>query len=120
MALEVGAGLVVGVVSAFFGVGGGTLLVPFMVLVLGFGQHLAEGTSLAVIIPTAVVGAAAHMGRGYVSLRHGLTLGAGGVFGSFLGVGLALHLDAPTLQSLFGISMVLLGSHLVVQGVRDR
>jgi uncharacterized protein len=120
VALEVGAGVVVGVVSALFGVGGGTILVPFMVLVLGFGQHLAEGTSLAVIIPTAAVGAAAHRGRGYVSLRHGLILGAGGVLGSLLGVQLALGLDASALQSLFGVSMVILGARLVVQGVRDR
>ncbi|MGH8573566.1 MAG: TSUP family transporter, partial [Gammaproteobacteria bacterium] len=61
-----GAGIGVGVFSALFGVGGGIIMVPFMTLVLDKGQHLAEGTSLLVIVPTAIVGALAHRRAGYI------------------------------------------------------
>ena len=49
-------GVVVGVASGLLGVGGGTLIVPFLTLAAGFSQHSAEATSLLVILPTAIVG----------------------------------------------------------------
>ena len=55
--LAVLSGLVVGVLSGLIGIGGGVLLVPIMVLGFGFGQHLAQGTSLAAILPSSLVGA---------------------------------------------------------------
>ena len=59
-----GVGLLAGVLSGLFGVGGGVLLVPAMVIVLGYGQHLAQGTSLLVIIPTAIAGPSPIAGPG--------------------------------------------------------
>ena len=55
--LAAAAGLLTGLLSAIFGVGGGQIVIPFMVLVLGTSQHVAEGTSLLVIVPTSLGGA---------------------------------------------------------------
>ena len=52
----IAVGLAAGLLSGLFGVGGGTVIVPMLVLLLGFDQKLASGTSLAAIVPTAVVG----------------------------------------------------------------
>ena len=110
-------GLVVGMLGALLGVGGGLMMVPFMVLVLDRTQHVAEGTSLLVIIPTAAVGAIAHYTRGYVSLRAAGLLGVGGVIGALAGARLALGVSAPALESLFGLLVIGVGVRFIQQGI---
>ena len=111
-------GVTVGVLSALFGIGGGIAMVPFMVLLLDKGQHLAEGTSLLVIIPTAVAGVIAHHKRGYVSFRHAGWLAAGGVFGAYFGARIALELDDELLKIAFALFLVVMGARLIRDGRR--
>lgn len=111
-------GIGVGLLSALFGIGGGIAMVPFMVLLLERSQHLAEGTSLLVIIPTAIAGVLAHHKRGYVSFRLAATLAIGGVVGAFLGARLALTLDASALEMYFAIFLVLMGVRIILEGVK--
>lgn len=111
-------GAVVGVLSGLFGIGGGIAMVPFMVLLLDRTQHLAEGTSLLVIIPTAIAGVVAHHKRGYVSFRHGGVLAIGGVFGAFIGARLALSIDQEMLQRVFAIFLVFMGARVIHDGRR--
>jgi uncharacterized membrane protein YfcA len=106
IALVVFAGLVTGVFSAIFGVGGGAIVVPFMVLALGAAQHLAEGTSLVVIVPTALVGAWAHGRRGYVNVRAALLLVLGGVLGAVAGALLANQLDGDLLRRIYAVFLL--------------
>ncbi|HEU4488752.1 MAG TPA: sulfite exporter TauE/SafE family protein [Actinomycetota bacterium] len=113
-------GVVTGVLSSLLGVGGGIVMVPFMVLLLGLGQQIAEGTSLLVIIPTSVAGVLAHRQGGFVALRTGLVVGAGGVAGSFLGARLALITPGNLLQKAFGIVLALAGARLVRDGLKLR
>lgn len=93
-------------------------MVPFMVLVLGFDQHLAQGTSLAVIIPTAIAGAVAHHKRGFVDPRTAAFLAVGGVLGVYAGSALALATAGETLRVAFGLVVIGLGARLIVQGAR--
>lgn len=116
----VAVGVLVGVVSALFGIGGGLLMVPFMVLVLGFDQHLAQGTSLAVIIPTAIAGAVAHRKRGFVESKTAAFLAVGGVVGVYAGSQIALATAGDTLRVAFGFVLIGLGLRLVVQGARGQ
>ena len=116
----VAAGTGVGLLSALFGVGGGLVMVPFMTLALGESQHLAEGTSLLVIVPTAVSGVIAHMRREYVSFPHAALLALGGVGGAYLGALAALELEAGTLQTVFGVFLAIMGVRTVVDGYRTR
>ncbi len=114
------AGVVVGVVSALFGVGGGVLMVPFLVLIVGLGQHAAEGTSLLVIVPTAIVGTIAHVRRGYVEVPTAARLAVGGVVGAVAGALLGLELSAGTLRSLFALLVALVGIRMIYDGIRLR
>jgi uncharacterized protein len=109
IALAIGAGS--GIVSGLLGVGGGVFMVPGMVLFLGMTQHVAEGTSLLVIIPTALVGAFTLWRRGYVLLLMGAILGAGGIAGALIGVHIAVSVPGHTLRVLFVV-------YLIVTGVR--
>jgi uncharacterized protein len=96
------SGFAVGVLSGIMGVGGGVLLVPIMTLGFGLSQHLAQGTSLAAIIPTSIVGAATHQRRRNVVAPAALWMGAGGVLGAAIGAAIALHLPRDVLARVFG------------------
>lgn len=109
-------GLAVGALSGAFGVGGGPLMVPVLVLAYGLEQHAAQGTSLAVIVPTAVVGAVAHHRRGLVDWRAAAYMSLGGIAGVFFGARLALEIEAETLQGIFGVVLVAVGIGLTLQG----
>lgn len=111
--LAVGVGA--GGLSAVLGIGGGVVLVPALVLGFGFSQHAAEGTSLAVIVPTALLGAARHTRRGYTDWRAGLTVGLGGVVGAPAGAAVALTLEGLVLQRLFAVLLLVLGLRLLWQ-----
>lgn len=115
-----GAGLAVGVMSALFGVGGGILMVPFMVLVLDRGQHLAEGTSLLVIVATAVVGTIGHARNGHVSFRSAVFMGAGGIAGAVAGAAIALGTPGEVLRRLFACLVIFSGVRLVTKSRAER
>jgi uncharacterized protein len=120
IAFIVVAGVLVGLLSALFGIGGGLIMVPFLVLALGRSQHLAEGTSLVVVVPTAVAGAIAHWRNGFVSLRESALLAIGGVVGVYLGASIALETSGGTLRVLFGVFLAAMGARNVWQGARER
>jgi uncharacterized membrane protein YfcA len=94
-------GLAAGFLAGLLGIGGGVFLVPAMVLIMGFDQHIAQGTSLLVMIPAALTGSYTHYRKGRLVLRDAFTLGAGGIIGAFLGAVLALSLDDELLRRLF-------------------
>ncbi len=109
-------GVVVGVASAYLGVGGGVLMVPFIAVALEHGQHVAEGTALLVSVPTAIAGALSHRRRGFVLGRRAAPMALGGVAGSFAGARLALALDGDTLRTLFGLLLVVAGAAMALRG----
>jgi uncharacterized protein len=111
-------GVAVGAFSALLGVGGATLMVPFMTLALGYGQHVSEGTALLVVVPTAVAGVVAHRRRGYVDFRGAALLAAGGVAGAFAGARAALEISGEDLKLGFGIFLVAMGLRMVLHGLR--
>ena len=111
-------GVAAGVASGLLGVGGGTLVVPFLTLAVGLTQHSAEATSLLVILPTAVVGSLVLRRRGVGDLRLALRFGVVGAIGSVLGALLALALPASTLRLVFAVFVGLVGLRLARDGLR--
>jgi len=108
----------VGVGSGLLGVGGGTLIVPFLTLAVGFSQHAAEATSLLVILPTAIAGSLALRRKGVGNLGLALRFGVVGAVGSVLGALLALALPASTLRLVFAVFVGLVGLRLARDGLR--
>ena len=111
-------GVVVGVASGLLGVGGGTLIVPFLTLAVGFSQHSAEATSLLVILPTAVAGSLALRRRGVGDLGLALRFGVVGAVGSVLGALLALALPGSALRLVFAVFVGVVGLRLARDGLR--
>jgi len=106
-------GLATGVLSGLMGVGGGVIMVPTMVLLLGFPQTLAQGISLAVIIPTALSGAIMHYRLGNIRPSDVCWLALGGLPAGWLGSILAIHAGAPLLRVLFGLLLAVVGVMMV-------
>ena len=111
-------GVAVGVASGLLGVGGGTLVVPFLTLAVGLSQHSAEATSLLVILPTAIAGSLVLRRRGVGDLGLALRFGVVGAVGSVLGALLALALPAGTLRVVFAVFVGLVGLRLGWDGLR--
>ncbi len=106
-------GLVAGTYAGLLGVGGGIIMVPSLVILLGQDQQVAQGTSLLVIVATALAGTAANARRGLLDRRLAILLGLGGVAGTIAGALLALRvLDESTLQRVFGAVLVLIAVRL--------
>src|SRR5215468_768760 len=96
-------GLGVGVLVGLLGVGGGVVLVPAMVYLLGMDQHLSQGTSLFILIPPIGLGALReYWKQGQVDLRAGILCALGMLLGALGGSLVALPLPPRRLQGLFG------------------
>ena len=99
-----------GVASGLFGIGGGVLLVPLLVLLFDFPQHRAQGTSLVALIPpTGLLAFLAYAKAGFVSWETGLLLIPGVFAGGILGSWLAKHLRPRRMQQVFAGLMFALG-----------
>ncbi len=112
-------GVLAGVASGLLGVGGGTLIVPFLVLAVGLTQHGAEATSLLVILPTAIVGSLTLRRKGVGNLGLALRFGLVGAIGAFAGAKLALALPASTLKIVFSVFVGIVGLKLAYDGWRS-
>ena len=105
----VATGTLVGFASGLLGVGGGFIMVPvqfFLLTAMGVDPttaiRIAFGTSLAVILPTAVSGAMGHMRRGAVMVRPAVLMGVSGIIGAFIGGTTASNVPGDFLKFLFG------------------
>lgn len=115
----VGVGLVMGVASGLFGIGGGLILVPVLIAFFGMGDLLAKGTSLLAMIPTSVTGSIANLRAGLVRLADGLVVGAAAVVSSFGGVALAFLIPPRLAAVLFAALLVLVIAQLVFRALRS-
>jgi uncharacterized protein len=99
-------GFVAGVVGGALGVGGGIVLVPVLTIAFGVPQTVAQGTSLATIVPTSISGAVAQDRAGNVIRRAALWMALAGLVAAVAGALLALALPTEVLQRLFGAFLV--------------
>ena len=106
-------GLVGGVTSGLFGVGGGIVMVPAMFYLLKTDIKTAVGTSLVVIIPTALTGALKHWHLGNIDWRMAASLIPLAIVGGFVGAWLTGPLHADVLKRLFGGLLVLAGIYTI-------
>jgi uncharacterized membrane protein YfcA len=110
-------GLVSGVTSGLFGVGGGIIMVPAMIFLLSppiRDIKQAIGTSLAVIIPTALMGSCKHFLQGNLDWRVALALAPSAVLGGYLGAWWTSAIPAESLRRAFGGFLVLVGLRLLL------
>jgi uncharacterized protein len=106
-------GLLAGLLAGLFGVGGGVVMVPLLVTLMGFSQHRAHATSLGAILPIAAVGAATFAIEGEIDPLIAMFMSVGSLAGAPLGVRLMMRTPEAALRIVFGCLMIVVGGLLL-------
>jgi uncharacterized protein len=107
-------GLAGGFIGGALGLGGGIIIVPALVFIMGFSQHQAQGTSLAVIVfPVAFLGAYNYYKGGFVNIKFVLFLAIAFFVGSYLGSLMSISLPEKMLKKIFGFTVLLLSLKMI-------
>jgi len=110
----VAIGLVAGIVSGLFGVGGAIVIIPGLVLLLKMSQHAANGTSLAaLLLPVGLLGTIEYYRRGEVNLPYAVVIAGGLLFGALIGARLAGSLSDVALRRAFGAFLLVVSVRLL-------
>lgn len=106
-------GLVAGYFSGLVGIGGGVIIVPALVLLFGFSEHTAQGTTLALLIPPiGILAVMTYFQRGYVDIKTAAIICVGFVLGGFFGGKMAVALPESVLRKVFAVMLMLLGAKM--------
>jgi uncharacterized protein len=106
-------GLVAGVLSGLIGIGGGIIMVP-MLLLLGFSQQQAQGTSLAALLPPVTILAVLNYHKaGFINWKYALIISLVFVIGGYLGSKIAINIDQRTLKKIFGFVLLFIAGKMI-------
>jgi uncharacterized membrane protein YfcA len=108
-------GLVAGILGGLMGIGGGIIVVPALVLIFGFSQHLAQGTTLAMMVPPiGLLAAWMYYSKGYVDIKVAALMCAGFFVGGLLGARFATVIPDQILRKIFGVVMLLASLKMIL------
>src|SRR5690606_5822789 len=109
-------GLLAGMFSGMFGIGGGLIMIPFLVFALGFTQHEAQGTSLAVLaVPVTFWAAYNYYDAGHVNWKYEVVIAVTFIVGRYLGSKLAISIDQNVLKKIFGVVLILAAFKMIFE-----
>ena len=118
LVILVAIGLAAGALSGFVGIGGGIIIVPALVYVLGLTQFEAQGTSLLLMLPPiGILAAMNYYQAGSLNWRYALVIAIAFIAGGYFGSKLSLKLDVLLVKLIFGIIMLLVALRMIVSGV---
>jgi uncharacterized membrane protein YfcA len=110
-------GIASGMLSGFVGVGGGIIIVPAFIFLLGMGQLNAQGTSLFVLLlPIGILAVMNYWKAGQINWTYGLVVSLAFVAGGYFGSKLALRISPNLVRLIFGIIMVIISAKLMISG----
>jgi uncharacterized protein len=108
-------GLAAGVLSGLLGIGGGIIVVPALVLLCGFSQHLAQGTTLAMMVPPiGLLAAWAYYSKGYVDLKVAGLMCIGFFIGGLFGAKFATAIPEAMLSRIFGVVFLVISLKMII------
>ena len=108
-------GLLAGFLSGTLGVGGGLIIVPSLVFILGMTQHQAQGTSLAMMLaPVGIMAAYNYYKGGYVNIKYAIILALAFILGAWLGSIFSVGLSDSILKKIFGVLMLAVGIQMII------
>ena len=115
MLLLLFVGLAAGILSGLIGVGGGIIIVPLLVL-FGFTQHQAQGTSLAALLPPVTLLAVINYHKaGHINWKYALIISLIFIVGGYLGSKIAIAIDQKILKKVFGVILLLIAGKLLLE-----
>ena len=115
IALYLAFGLIAGILSGLLGIGGGIFIIPALVLLMGFSQKMAQGTTLAMMIPPiGLLAAWAYYKMGFVDIKVAGLMCIGFFIGGFVGAKFATALSGVTLSRIFGVAMLIISIKFIL------
>ncbi len=116
IAIVLAIGLAGGILGGFFGVGGGVLIVPALVLLLAMPQHTAVGTSLGALLPpVGLLGAWEYYKHGELNVTYALLLGIGLLIGAYFSAKIAVQISGLALRRAFAIFMIIVSVRMLMK-----
>ena len=114
IALLILVGLLAGMLSGLVGLGGGVIIVPALVFLLGFSQHQAQGTSLGILLlPAGFFAAMNYYKKGYIDIKVVFLLFIGFLVGGWLGSKISVSLPETVLKKIFAVALVLIAGKVL-------
>ena len=108
-------GIITGVMAGMLGIGGAIIMIPALVLLMGFSQQTAQGTSLAVMLPPiGILAAYNYYKAGQVNIKFAIVLAVFFLVGSYFGSKMALTLPQPVLKKIFGVLLLLVAAKMLL------
>jgi uncharacterized membrane protein YfcA len=108
-------GVITGVTAGMLGIGGAIIMIPALVFFLGFSQQMAQGTSLAVMLPPiGIIATYNYWKAGQVDWKIALILAITFIIGSYFGSKLALTIPQPALKKIFGVLLLLVAARMLL------
>lgn len=108
-------GLAAGILSGIVGIGGGIIIVPALVLFLGFSQRMAQGTSLAILLlPIGLLGVMQFYKAGYVDIKVTAIIALAFFMGSYFGSRIALTVPQELLKKIFAVLLILVAVKMLI------
>lgn len=107
-------GILSGLLAGVFGVGGAIIVIPALVFILGLSQHMAQGTSLAFMLPpVGILATWNYWKAGNVDWKIALVLSLTFVIGAYFGSNLSLNIPDKTLRQIFGVLMLVMAVKMI-------
>ncbi|MBU5438214.1 sulfite exporter TauE/SafE family protein [Tissierella sp. MSJ-40] len=108
-------GLVTGLVNGLFGSGGGTIVVPALVFLLGIDDHKAHATAISIILPLSIISTIIYLSNSFIPLNIGLKVVIGGVIGSFIGAKVLNKIPIHILRKIFGSVIIYTAIRMIMK-----
>ena len=107
-------GIVAGFLSGLIGIGGGILIVPALVILLGFSQKLAQGTSLGImLLPIGILAVIQYHKEGYLNINYAAIVAVSFILGSFFGSKLAVSLSDDKVKKIFAFILLIIAMKML-------
>ena len=107
-------GLLAGILSGLVGLGGGVIIVPALVFLLGFSQHQATGTSLGILLlPAGIFAVMNYYKKGFIDLKVVLLIFVGFLLGGWIGSKISLSVNETTLKKIFAVALLLIAGKVL-------
>jgi hypothetical protein len=114
-------GLFAGAMSGFIGIGGGVVMVPALVYIMGLSQHEAQGTSLILMLPPiGILAVMNYYKAGQLNISYGVIIALAFVVGGYYGSKIALKLSPAIVKLVFGFLMLYIAGKMIYSGIKEQ
>ena len=112
-----GVGLAAGVAAGMFGIGGGLIIVPALIFLLGMKEKQAIGTSLAALIPpVGLLGAAEYYRSGYINIKYAALIAVGLFIGAYFGARIVISMPDALIRRIYAIFLLVIAARMLIMG----